>query len=143
MELSEGPRKLATTTGQRCKVLGGCWQENDFSEGGCPRQASAGSWPTRAGNHPTAMGYFKSSRLCLRGQHAISIHLPNSKGGGRGEYQEAKMNLGTFAPPTPCKRGCDAGAPPASVCELDLFPGPKFSQLEILFQVHPIQPIEI
>lgn len=51
------------------------------------------------------------------------------------------MNLEMFAPPA---RGCvRAGAPPASVCELDLFPGPKFSQLEILFQVHPIQPIEI
>lgn len=104
MGLSEGPRKLATTTGQRCKVLGGCWQENDFNEGSCPGQASAGSWPTRAGNRPTEMGYFKSSRLCLRGQHAISIHFPNSKGGGRGKYQEAKMNLGTFAPP--CKKGC-------------------------------------
>lgn len=113
MGLSKGPRKLATTTGQRCKVLGGCWQENDFSEGSCSGQASAGSWPTRAGNRPTEMGYFKSSRLCLRGQHAISIHFPNSKGGGQGEYQEVKMNLGTFAPP--CKRGCvQAHRQPAS-----------------------------
>lgn len=61
--------------------------------------------------------------------------------GGGGEYREARMNLEMVAPPA---RGCvRAGAPPASFCELDLFPGPKFSQLEILFQVHPIQPIEI
>lgn len=50
------------------------------------------------------------------------------------------MDLETFAPP---RQSSGAGTPPAHVCELDLFPGPKFSQLEILFQVHPIQPIEI
>jgi hypothetical protein len=85
------------------------------------------------------MGYFKSSQQSLSGQHTISIHLPNSERWG--EYREARMNLEMVAPPA---RGCvRAGTPPASVCELDLFPGPKFSQLEILFQVHPIQPIEI
>lgn len=45
MGLSKGS-ELATATGKRCRVLGGYWQEDVSSKGGCPGQASAGSWPT-------------------------------------------------------------------------------------------------
>jgi hypothetical protein len=42
----QGSAEPATDTEKRPGVLGGRWQEDDSSKGGCPGQASAGSWPT-------------------------------------------------------------------------------------------------